>query len=77
MAPVARELASDMGVLEPLQTANSVDGQVEELKNVLEKYGNPPLILIGFSWGAWLSYIFDCPVSFAREEADPHRQRPF
>ncbi len=57
MAPVARELSAEAGVLEPLQTANSVDGQIEELKNVLENYGNPPLILIGFSWGAWLSFI--------------------
>jgi pimeloyl-ACP methyl ester carboxylesterase len=57
MAPVARELASEMGVLEPLQTADSIDGQVEELKNVLETHGNPPLILVGFSWGAWLSFI--------------------
>jgi pimeloyl-ACP methyl ester carboxylesterase len=57
MAPVARELALEMGVLEPLQTAGSVDGQVEELKNVLETHGNPPLILVGFSWGAWLSFI--------------------
>ncbi len=58
MAPVARELVSEMGVLEPLQTADSVDGQVEELKDILEKHGNPPLILVGFSWGAWLSFIF-------------------
>lgn len=57
MAPVARKLASDSGVQEPLQTVNSVDGQVEELKDVLEKYGDSPLILIGFSWGAWLCYI--------------------
>jgi pimeloyl-ACP methyl ester carboxylesterase len=58
MAPVARELSCAMGVLEPLQTADSIDGQVEELKNVLETHGNPPLILVGFSWGAWLSFIF-------------------
>ena len=58
MAPVARELASEMGVLEPLQTADSIDGQVEELKDILENHGNPPLILVGFSWGAWLSFIF-------------------
>ena len=57
MAAVARELSPDMGVLEPLQTANSIQGQVEELNNILGKYGNPPLIVIGFSWGAWLSYI--------------------
>ena len=58
MAHVARELASAMGVLEPLQTAGSIDSQVEELKDVLETHGNPPLILVGFSWGAWLSFIF-------------------
>ncbi len=57
MAPVARELASDWGVLEPLQTASSLEGQVEELKAILEKNGNLPIILIGWSWGAWLSFI--------------------
>ena len=57
MAPVARELASDRGVLEPLQTATSLDGQVQELKTALEKNGDLPVTLIGFSWGAWLSYL--------------------
>jgi pimeloyl-ACP methyl ester carboxylesterase len=57
MAPVARELSSDCGILEPLQTMASLDGQVEELKNVLESNGDIPVILIGASWGAWLSYI--------------------
>jgi len=57
MAPVARELSKNTGVLEPLQTADSIDGQVVELKNVLGNSGNIPVVLIGFSWGAWLSYI--------------------
>ena len=57
MAPVARELASDCGVLEPLQTAKSLDGQVEELKTVIDKNADIPVTLIGFSWGAWLSFI--------------------
>ena len=57
MAPVALELSAGRGVLEPLQTATSLDGQVEELKNVLESNGDIPVILIGASWGAWLSYI--------------------
>ena len=57
MAVVARELAPELGVLEPLQTATSLQGQVQELKAVLEKNGDPPVILIGFSWGAGLSYI--------------------
>jgi len=58
MAPVARELSSIWGVLEPLQTATTIEGQIEELKNVLIKNGNLPVLLIGWSWGAWLSFIF-------------------
>ena len=57
MAPVARELADDRGILEPLQTALSLEGQVEELYLTLEASAAPPVVLIGFSWGAWLSYI--------------------
>jgi pimeloyl-ACP methyl ester carboxylesterase len=57
MAPVARELALNWSVLEPLQTAGSLEGQVEELKKVLKNWGHPPLTLIGHSWGAWLSFI--------------------
>jgi pimeloyl-ACP methyl ester carboxylesterase len=58
MAPVARELASTWGVLEPLQTATSIEGQLNELRAVLNKHGDLPVILIGHSWGAWLSFIF-------------------
>lgn len=58
MAPVARELAAaGHGVLEPLQTALTVEGQVEELKTVLTKYRSLPFILIGHSWGAWLCFM--------------------
>jgi pimeloyl-ACP methyl ester carboxylesterase len=57
MGPVARELAADWGVLEPLQTASSLEAQVDELKTILEKNGDLPVILIGWSWGAWLSFI--------------------
>lgn len=57
MAPVARELASGWGVLEPLQTAASIEGQIEELKTVLRKNADAPVTLIGYSWGAWLSFM--------------------
>jgi len=57
MAPVARELAHDRGILEPLQTATSLEGQVDELCVTLASYAALPVVLIGFSWGAWLSYI--------------------
>lgn len=57
MAPVAGKLAYDYGVLEPIQTAATLEGQVQELRKVLESYSHPPVVLIGFSWGAWLSFI--------------------
>ena len=58
MAPLARELALRHGVLEPLQTASTIAGQVEELKELLEESADLPVTLVGHSWGAWLAYIF-------------------
>lgn len=63
MAPVARVLARRRGILEPIQTAASVDGQVDELRETLIRWGDLPAVLVGFSWGAWLSFILAarCP----------------
>lgn len=58
MAPVARELASRTGVIEPLQSARSIDGQVAELHNDLAAHGPHPLTVIGSSWGAMLGFIY-------------------
>ena len=58
MAPVARELAFDWGVLEPLQTATSLDGQVQELYVILGAHADLPVALLGSSWGAMLGFIF-------------------
>jgi len=58
MAPLARELALRHGVLEPLQTATSITGQVEELRGLLEESADLSVTLVGHSWGAWLGYIF-------------------
>ena len=57
MAPVARELSTDYGVLEPLQDADSIDGQVKELAVVLQKNADLPVILVGWSWGSTLALI--------------------
>ncbi len=54
---MARELSKTVGVLEPLQTATTLDGQIEELHQVLVQYGDLPVTLIGHSWGAWLVYL--------------------
>nr|MDO8109278.1 alpha/beta hydrolase [Candidatus Sigynarchaeota archaeon] len=57
MVPVARVLSARRGVLEPLQTETTVQGQIRELKDVLARNGSPPVTLVGFSWGAWLSIL--------------------
>lgn len=57
MAPVARELSVNHGVLEPFQTKSTIEGQLQELKGVLRQNGQPPMTLIGHSWGAMLSFI--------------------
>lgn len=57
MAPVARELSKTLGVLEPRQTRGSIAGQVQELRAILEQHGDLPIHLLGWSWGAWLSYL--------------------
>ncbi len=58
MQPIARFLASNWGVLEPFQTEISLEKQIVELKEILEDNEEKSIVLIGFSWGAWLSYIF-------------------
>ena len=58
MAPVARELSAEWGVLEPLQAARTVNGQIEELKTMLMRDAELPVMLIGSSWGAMLGLLF-------------------
>jgi len=57
MSPLAKELKASYSILEPLQTEIILDEQVEELRSILEAQADPPVMLVGFSWGAWLSYI--------------------
>ncbi len=57
MRPVSEQLSSDFGVIEPLQTANTVQGQIDELKRAIEEFAATPVVLAGWSWGAWLSYL--------------------
>jgi pimeloyl-ACP methyl ester carboxylesterase len=57
MAPVARELAQVTGVLEPLQTTDSLEGQISELRTQLADHADVPVTLIGSSWGAVLALI--------------------
>jgi pimeloyl-ACP methyl ester carboxylesterase len=55
MGPVAQRLGHSRGVVEPMQSATWVYGQVDELRMAVESLCVPPVVLIGHSWGAWLS----------------------
>lgn len=55
MAPVARELGKVIGVLEPIQTRDSLNGQIDELLDQLTDHAETPVTLIGSSWGAVLA----------------------
>ena len=57
MAPVARELSDEFGVIEPLQTARTIADQVQELGGMLASHGTLPVTVIGYSWGAWLAVL--------------------
>lgn len=57
MGPVARAVSSRCGSLEPFQTAATLDGQIEELAGDLSAFADPPITLIGYSWGAWLAAL--------------------
>lgn len=55
--PIAHALGRTVGTLEPMQTAMSIDGQVEELRDAITENCETPVVLIGHSWGAWLAFI--------------------
>ncbi|MEA2015434.1 MAG: alpha/beta hydrolase [Actinomycetota bacterium] len=65
MSPVAEELCSLHGVLEPLQKAVSLQGQVQELYDILEENSSRPITIIGWSWGAILGFIYTAKYSAA------------
>lgn len=55
---VAQRLGKKFGVLEHLQTARTILGQLREIKEIIDKYAAGPMIIVGHSWGAMLGYIF-------------------
>lgn len=58
LKPICKELGDrNIGCIEPIQTARSLEGQVEELKAQIETHCNIPLCLLGYSWGAMLALL--------------------
>ncbi len=76
MASVARELSSFTGILEPLQTKASIEGQIKELKSILKEHGALPVNLIGFSWGCNPKFYLCSSSPSTREKIDSGRKWP-
>jgi pimeloyl-ACP methyl ester carboxylesterase len=57
MAPVARELSRNLGVLEPLLDGTSITRQIEEVTTAIKVEGEIPVTIVGHSWGAMLSCL--------------------
>jgi pimeloyl-ACP methyl ester carboxylesterase len=58
VAAIAREVSRrGISALEPLQTKDSVEGQLAELADCLERYTTSAAVLVGHSWGAWLGAL--------------------
>lgn len=58
VAEIARVLAKDFGVIEPLQTKLSIKALLQELNEVLVSSSRKPITLLGHSWGAWLVFMY-------------------
>ncbi len=54
---LSKVLSKKIGVIEPFQRADSVTGQIEELVESIKKNADPPITILGFSWGAWLTWL--------------------
>lgn len=57
LAPLARRLGRTRGVLEPLVTATSLDGEIAEIEAAFEAGPVERAVVIGHSWGAWLATL--------------------
>jgi pimeloyl-ACP methyl ester carboxylesterase len=66
LAPVAVELENRMaagggpgaGVVEALQGRHTIEGLVEELDCTIKNSRATKAVLVGYSWGAWLSILY-------------------
>lgn len=57
MAEIALALKDEYGIIETFQTESSLDGQIDEIFETLKQLNAFPLVIVGFSWGAWLGYL--------------------
>ncbi len=56
---LCEEVGLKVGVIEILNQGLSIDEQVEEVFSVISSIEEQPVILLGHSWGAWLSIYYE------------------
>jgi pimeloyl-ACP methyl ester carboxylesterase len=56
--PVAEKLSENFGVIEPYQSELTIQKQLIELNDQVTGNCSLPVTLAGFSYGAWLAFIF-------------------
>jgi len=58
VACVANELSKTFGIIEPIQTKQTIPELITELHEQILSVSKNPMTLIGHSWGAWLIILF-------------------
>jgi pimeloyl-ACP methyl ester carboxylesterase len=58
LKPVAEKLSEQFGVMEPMQSGHTIDELVSELHSQITNSTKTKVKLVGYSWGAWLVFIF-------------------
>ena len=57
LALLAQDL-SGYGIIDAWQTRDNIDGLVRELDEVVVSESEPPVVMLGHSWGAWLACLY-------------------
>ncbi len=55
---VSEKLGTEFGVIEYLQKQPSIKELKVEIKEIIDNKMKPPVKIVGFSWGAWLTIFF-------------------
>jgi len=58
LEPLAKELSENFGIIEHLQSKNTIEKELEELNNIIERNADVPVTIIGHSYGAWFATLF-------------------
>jgi len=55
---LSKVLSKEDGVIEHLQTKDSINLLIDDIKYIINKKVTVPVTIIGYSWGAWLAILF-------------------